>query len=137
MSTGRNRVNPAASANARARFSDMPSVPRPAPPGADRADDMQLSTLVPYMNDRSWEMLHAQQEHICQQENLPEPVRLNPNEPRVADWLVLADDTPSGEADIWYDTLPVGKYELVIQRRLACCDGPMVESNKINFEVVP
>ena len=94
-------------------------------------------TLVPYMNDRSWEMLHAKQEHICQQENLPEPVRLNPNEPRVADWLVLADDTPSGEADIWYDTLPVGKYELVIQRRLACCDGPMVESNKINFEVVP
>ena len=31
----------------------------------------------------------------------------------------------------------VGKYELTIQRRLACCDGPMVESNKINFEVVP
>ena len=82
-------------------------------------------------------MIHAQQEHICQQENLPEPVLLNPNEPRVADWLVLADDTPSGEADVWYDTLPVGKYELVIQRRLACCDGPMVQSNKISFEVVP
>ena len=29
------------------------------------------------------------------------------------------------------------KYELTIQRRLACCDGPMVESNKISFEVVP
>ena len=93
--------------------------------------------LVAYMNDRSWEMLHAQQEHICQQENIPEPVLLNPNEPRVADWLVLADSSPSGEADVWYDTLPVGKYELVIQRRLACCDGPMVESNKISFEVVP
>jgi len=26
---------------------------------------------------------------------------------------------------------------LMIQRRLACCDGPMVDSNKINFEVVP
>lgn len=34
-------------------------------------------------------------------------------------------------------TLPAGKYELTIQPRLACCDGPMMESNKINFEVVP
>jgi len=55
----------------------------------------------------------------------------------VADWLALVDNTPLGEADVWYDRLPVGKYELMIQRRLACCDGPMVDSNKINFEVVP
>ena len=93
--------------------------------------------LVPYMNDQTWEMVHAKDDHICQQENLPEPVLLKPNEPTVADWLVLADSSPSGEADVWYDTLPVGKYELTIQRRLACCDGPLVESNKINFEVVP
>jgi len=32
---------------------------------------------------------------------------------------------------------PPGKYELTMQRRLACCDGPMVESNKTSFEVVP
>ncbi len=67
---------------------------------------------------------------------MPEPVLLRPNEPTVADWLVLADNSPSGEADVWYDTLPAGKYELTIQRRLACCDGPLVQSNKINFEVV-
>ena len=34
----------------RARLSDMPSVPRPAPPGSDSAEDMQLITLVPYMS---------------------------------------------------------------------------------------
>jgi hypothetical protein len=93
--------------------------------------------LVPYMKDQSWEMVYAKNDQICQQENLPEPVLLKPNAPTVADWLVVADSSPSGEADVWYDTLPAGKYELVIQRRLACCDGPMVESNKINFEVVP
>jgi hypothetical protein len=93
--------------------------------------------LVPYMNDQTWEMVHAKDDHICQQENLPEPVLLKPNEPTVADWFMLVDSSPAGEADVWYDTLPAGKYELTIQRRLACCDGPMVESNTINFEVVP
>ena len=93
--------------------------------------------LIPYMKNQSWEMLYAKQNQVCQQENLPEPVLLRPSEPTVADWLVLVDNTPSGQADVWYDTLPAGKYELMIQRRLACCDGPMVESNKIDFEVVP
>lgn len=92
---------------------------------------------VPYMNYQTYEMLQAKTERTCQQENLPEPVLLRPNEPTVADWLVLADSSPSGEADVWYDTLPAGKYELSIERRLACCDGPMVKSNKINFEVAP
>jgi hypothetical protein len=92
---------------------------------------------VPYMKDQTYEMLQAKAERTCQQENLPEPVLLRPNQPTVADWLVLADSSPSGEADVWYDTLPAGKYELTIQRRLACCDGPMVKSNKINFEVAP
>jgi hypothetical protein len=93
--------------------------------------------LVPYTKNQSWDMAYAKNEKTCQHENLPEPVLLKPNEPTVADWLVLADSSPSGEADVWYDTLPVGKYELVIQRRLECCGGPMVESNRINFEVVP
>jgi hypothetical protein len=37
----------------------------------------------------------------------------------------------------WYDPLQAGKYELSIERCLSCCDGPMVESNKFSFEVVP
>ena len=91
---------------------------------------------VPYMNWQSYETVNAKRNHMCEQENLPEPVLLRPNEPRVADWFVLVADT-SGGADAWYDSLPVGKYELSIQRRLSCCDGPMVESNKVSFEVVP
>jgi len=90
--------------------------------------------VVPYTNFQSYETVNATRNHTCDEENLPEPVLLKPNEPTVADWFLLAD---TGGADAWYDSLPTGKYELTIQRRLACCDGPMVESNKISFEVVP
>ena len=68
---------------------------------------------------------------------MPEPALLRPNEPTVADWFLLVNDRTEDGAYAWYGTLPAGKYELTIQRRLACCDGPMVESNKISFEVVP
>jgi len=92
--------------------------------------------VVPYMNFQSYETVDATRNHTCEEENLPEPVLLRPNEPRVADWLVLVADG-SGGAEAWYDSLPAGKYELTIQRRLSCCDGPMVESNKISFEIIP
>jgi len=91
--------------------------------------------VVPYTNFQSYETVNATRNHTCDEENLPEPVLLRPNEPRVADWFVLVADG-SGGADAWYDSLPAGKYELTIQRRLSCCDGPMVESNKISFEIV-
>jgi len=92
--------------------------------------------VVPYANSLSYETANAKRNHVCEEENLPEPVLLQPNEPRVADWFLLVNDRTSEDADAWYDVLPAGKYELTIQRRLACCDGPMVDSNKINFEVV-
>ena len=92
--------------------------------------------VVPYMSWESYETMNAKRDHTCETENIPEPVLLKPNEPRVADWFVLVADA-SGGADAWYDTLAPGKYELTIQRRFDCCDGPMVNSNKISFEVVP
>jgi len=93
--------------------------------------------MVPYTNFQSYETANANRNHVCDEENLPEPVLLKPNEPRVADWFLLVNDRTTEDADAWYDALPPGKYELMIQRRLACCDGPMVESNKVSFEVVP
>lgn len=91
--------------------------------------------LVPYMNWQSYELLNTQRNHVCEEENLPEPMMLKANEAKPADWLVLVDDELSG-ADTWYDTLPAGKYELTLQRRLSCCGGPTVDSNTISFEVV-
>ena len=91
--------------------------------------------VVPYMKWQSYERLNAQKNHICYEENIPEPVLLRPNEPTVADFFVLVDSRTATGAEAWYDSLPAGKYELSIQRRLSCCDGPMVESNKVSFEV--
>jgi hypothetical protein len=91
--------------------------------------------VVPYMKWQSYERVNAQKNHTCNDENLPEPVLLRPNEPTQADFLVLVDGRISSGAEGWYDPLSPGKYELSIQRRLNCCDGPMVESNQISFEV--
>lgn len=79
----------------------------------------------------------AQRDDTCKEINLSEDVILNPNEPKMVDWLVLVDSKVSTGAEAWYDPLPPGQYELSIQRRLGCCDGPRMQSNKISFEVLP
>ena len=43
-------MNPASRAIASAFAGGRPSVPRPAPPGADSADDMHENTLIPYIS---------------------------------------------------------------------------------------
>jgi hypothetical protein len=93
--------------------------------------------VMPYMKWQSYERVNAERNHTCDALNLPEPVLLNPKEPTVADWFVLVDDNSLTGLEAWYDTLSPGKYELSIQRRLSCCDGPMVQSNKVSFEIVP
>jgi len=92
---------------------------------------------LPYLKWQSLQLADSKKNNTCQDENLPEPTMLKPNEPKVVDWFILVDSTDSTGALAWYDSLPPGKYELSIQRRFGCCDGPMVESNKISFEIVP
>ena len=92
--------------------------------------------LLPYMKWQSYERVNAERNHTCEEVNLPEPVLLRPKEPTLADWFVLVDPAGTG-AESWYDPLPPGTYELSIQRRLSCCVGLMVESNKVRFVVVP
>jgi hypothetical protein len=93
--------------------------------------------ILPYLKWQSYLLADSKKNNTCQNEDLPEPVMLKPNESTVVDWFVLVDSTVSTGALAWYDSLPPGKYELTIQRRFGCCDGPMVESNKISFEIVP
>lgn len=103
----------------------------------DRPRLLKDGQPVPYLKLQA-QMLRADDEdNTCLKDDLPEPVILQARETRVVDWFILAEgSTPTGDL-AWYDTLPAGKYELTIERRLACCDGPAVESNKISFEVVP
>lgn len=103
----------------------------------DRPKLMKNGQLVPYAKWQSDLLRTAQNDQTCQHEDLPESTLLKPNEPTVIDFLVLIDDSrlPTGALS-WYDPLTPGVYELSIQRRLGCCDGPMIESNKVTFEVV-
>jgi hypothetical protein len=92
---------------------------------------------LPYTKWQSDVMRNAERDQTCQHDGLPETMLLKANEPIIVDFLVLADDTrtPTGALS-WYDPLTPGAYELSIQRRIGCCDGPMIESNKISFAVV-
>jgi hypothetical protein len=82
-------------------------------------------------------MQTAEKDKTCQKDNLPQQVLLPPYEPTVVDWFNLAQGANSLYDDGWYEPLPMGKYTLTNSRRLGCCDGPLIESNTINFEVVP
>ena len=94
--------------------------------------------LIPYTKWQSYLVRNVRQDETCEHEDLPAMTLLEANKPTVVDFLVLVDDSqfPTG-AMSWYDPLTPGVYELSLQRRLGCCDGPMIESNKISFEVVP
>jgi hypothetical protein len=91
--------------------------------------------LVPIMKWTSSVRQIAKHDETCKDINLPEKIVLTPNAQKDIDWFVLVDGTVSSGAEAWYDALQPGKYELSLQRRLDCCDGPTVESNKITFTV--
>ena len=57
---------------------------------------------------------------------------LQPKVSKAVDWFTL-----NSGAIQWYGPLPAGRYELTLRRRIECCQGPLVESDKITFEVVP
>jgi hypothetical protein len=94
--------------------------------------------VLPYPKWQSDLLRNVQGDQICQHDDLPQKLLLKPNELTVVDFLVLVDDSrfPTGAVS-WYDPLTPGVYELSLQRRIGCCDGPMIESNKVSFEVVP
>jgi len=90
------------------------------------------------MSWQSYLMKTIQKDQTCAHEGLPDDVLLRPNVPVVVDYLMVADDEvlPTGSV-AWYEHLKPGNYQLSVQRRFGCCDGPMVQSNQINFEIVP
>jgi hypothetical protein len=93
--------------------------------------------LVPIAKWTSSVRQIAKHDETCKDINLPEKVVLDPKAQKDVDWFVLVDSTVSSGAEAWYESLQPGKYELSLQRRLDCCDGPTLESNKITFNVVP
>ncbi|HEX8139564.1 MAG TPA: hypothetical protein VF544_18540 [Pyrinomonadaceae bacterium] len=79
----------------------------------------------------------SEEDKTCLKDDLPDPIILQPKETRVVDWFILAEGRVETGDLAWYEPLRAGKYGLSIKRRLSCCDGPVLASNKISFEVVP
>jgi hypothetical protein len=103
----------------------------------DRPQLLKNGQPVTYMSFRQSTMKAAETDKACDKENLPQQVLLPPNEPTVVDWFTLADGAASIDNEAWYAQLQPGKYTLSNRRRLSCCDGPLIESNSISFEVLP
>lgn len=103
----------------------------------DRPNLFKDGQIVPYLQLQSVMLKSSEKDQTCLKGGLPEPVILQAKEERVVDWFILAEGRLDMGDLAWYEPLQAGKYELSLQRRLDCCEGPMVESNKITFEVTP
>lgn len=78
---------------------------------------------------------HAEDEEFvrkCEASAARQFYHLQPKESRVIDWFALNTGIAAG-----YGTLGAGHYELILKRRIECCQGPFVDSDKISFDVVP
>lgn len=82
-------------------------------------------------------MQTAEKNKTCDEVNLPQKILLRPNEPTVVDWFILVEGATSLSDNAWYEPLQPGKYTFTDQRRLSCCDGPLIDTNTIEFVVAP
>ena len=103
----------------------------------DRPQLLRNGAPVAYKSFRQSMVDTAAKDRTCQNDNLPQQILLQPNEPTVVDWFNLAEGAASLNDDGWYEPLPPGKYTLTDRRRLSCCDGAFVETNTVDFVVVP
>jgi hypothetical protein len=102
----------------------------------DRPQLLKDGKPVGYVSFKQEMMQAAERDKTCDKENLPQQVLLRPNEPTVVDWFILAEGATSLFDNAWYQPLQPGKYTLSNRRRLSCCDGPLIDTNTINFTVV-
>lgn len=103
----------------------------------DRPHLLKDGEPVSYMSFTQSMVDTAEIDETCADTNVPQQILLRPNEPVVVDWFVLALGAASLDDYAWFEQLRPGKYTLSDRRRITCCDGPLVESNSVNFTVVP
>jgi hypothetical protein len=88
--------------------------------------------IVPYLTNLPARTEKGEAVELCEKRAFKRVYELNPKQKKVVDWLTIG---PRGIT--WYNPLPPGHYELVLMRRIECCQGPMVESNRVAFDIVP
>ena len=103
----------------------------------DRPQLLKDGKPVDYMSFTKSEMQAALSDKTCENANVPQKILLRPSEPTVVDWFIVTVGATSPDDDAWYEPLQPGKYTLSNRRRLNCCDGPLIETNTIDFVVDP
>ena len=103
----------------------------------DRPQLLKDGKPVPYISFQQSSIQMADKDKTCDKDNLPQQILLRPNEPTVVDWFVLSKGATSFNDVGWYEPLQPGKYTLSDRRRLSCCDGPLIETNTVEFVVTP
>jgi hypothetical protein len=105
-------------------------------PYQDRPQLIKDGKPVPY-NSFQQSSIQMEKDKTCNEDNLPQQIMLRPNEPTVVDWFILSKEATSFNDVAWYEPLQPGKYTLSDRRRLSCCDGPLMNTNTIEFVVAP
>jgi hypothetical protein len=88
--------------------------------------------LIPYLTNLPQQVENETATQRCESSAFRQFYELQPKQRRVVDWITFGQ-----RGVLWYEPLPPGHYELVLMRRVECCRGPMVKSNKVAFDVVP
>lgn len=87
---------------------------------------------IPYLTNLPEQVDNQTAVERCESSAFRRFYELQPKQQKIVDWITLGQ-----RGVLWYEPLPPGHYELVLMRRVECCQGPMVKSNKVAFEVVP
>jgi hypothetical protein len=103
----------------------------------DRPQLLKDGKPVPYISFQQSSIQMMEKDKTCNEDNLPQQIMLRPNEPTVVDWFILSKGASSFNDVAWYEPLQPGKYTFTDQRRLSCCDGPLIKTNTIEFVVAP
>jgi hypothetical protein len=103
----------------------------------DRPRLLKDGKPVPYLSFQQSTMQAAERDKTCDEDSMPQQILLRPKQPTVVDWFVLSKEATSFNDVAWYEPLQPGKYTLTDERRLSCCDGPLITTNTIEFIVAP
>lgn len=87
---------------------------------------------VPYLTNLPQQVESETATQRCENSAFRQFYELQPRQQRVVDWITLGQ-----RGILWYEPLPPGHYEPVLMRRVECCRGPLLKSDKVAFDVVP
>lgn len=87
---------------------------------------------IPYLTNLPQRVDNETATERCENSAFRRFYELQPKQQKIIDWITLDQ-----RGILWYEPLPPGHYELVLMRRVECCKGRMLKSNKVAFDVVP